>query len=612
MQGDRFAHFGHIAFPCCQSLARERMEIVAPCLEVVDLYCSFEPQRLRPVANPHALDRLALGAYSFKSNRIGKEFTNLLHPNPPNDVQCSMHNRHLTALRGVMVCLFLSAPTAVMADLADTFHSWSKKIPFLNAELVPYHHPSNEYRPFQFLTPAERKVMDSFYESARAASSSEIDKALEHENPKVRAMAVAALCWTLPPPKLLPRLMAISGDSEASFPFLNLGAISSIRALDDTIVRNEIGVESSVGNFAAAIVSTIMRLSGYDSDPIEQGEFGANAEFRNHYDRYWAERKNRQHCLGWMLIELTRVWGTLDSESRRTDGFNVLRKRIESLPSPEREWYWIYLIEQLPEMFQRHLATEAEEITALKKLGRANVLAFLRRDKISDDPDLNLRSQMHMQATGYGVVLEFVLMNASQVLAKEDANEILQIGRERGWPSWWIAAAGLDPDRADEILREARSRFAADDYYANARREIALALWHHLGDAALEEFADWFFNETPRKRSSNEGRYWIARRMAIPEYRSLFLTIVKDERLNTLDWVTTILLINAANHYTKEPIIAPADMERWLYVYPNSDPPDVRMHDDVQKSAEAQLPVWRKKLGAVRGELQLPPTPGVK
>src|SRR5690606_36448606 len=99
-----------------------------------------------------------------------------------------------------------------------------------------------------------------------------------------------------------------------------------------------LSVESSVGNFAAAIVAEMMRLSGYNSDPNEQGQFEADAEFRNNYDRYWDERKNRQHCLGWMLIELRRVWWTLDSESSRKDRFNVLKKRIELLPSPEREW----------------------------------------------------------------------------------------------------------------------------------------------------------------------------------------------------------------------------------------------------------------------------------
>ena len=528
---------------------------------------------------------------------------------------------HFIFFRFSIACLFLSA-LAARGELVDVFHSVSGKIPFLNPEFVLWHQPSNGQLDPLPLTSTERKIMDSLYLSAHAASRTEIDRALRHKNPKVRALAIMALCWKRPPPEFLPRLMTLSRDLGASFPYLDFKAMPA--NIQPSIVesRNAISVESSVGRFAAAIVSLYMQSSGYHYESDNNGGLGAGAEFRNLYKHYWDRRKNRQNCLGWTMIELTRALsiaataGSTVADDERYKGFKDLRSRIDALPSPDREWYLIYLIEKLPEQFRVGLATEEEQLATLKKLGRANVMAFLRRDKITDDPDLDLRSLNQMQATGYGAVVEFVLTNASKVLEAGDTGKILKIGRARNQdamigtfftttPSWWIAAANLAPDRAGEILGEARSRFSNGQYHhhQNARRVIELGLWHHLGDASLEGFANWFFKETPYQGTNTDGRHWIAMRMAKPEYRDLFLTVLKDERLATLDWVTTIQLVNAANQYTKEPLIDNEGMKKWLY--PNHDLPSVRRDHDTQESAAIQLPLWREKLRMAREELKL-------
>ena len=166
-------------------------------------------------------------------------------------------------------------------------------------------------------------------------------------------------------------------------------------------------------------------------------------------------------------------------------------------------------------------------MAAAKRLGREHILAVLRGRPPGTDPDIKPPIN-YSWAPGeqYFVMGKFLLSHAGDLLAPSDADLLLTLeGEERkrnDWyelrygQSWLIAAASLQPDRAEQILDEAERSYPG-------RADIPLARWTIEGPNSLPKVLRWFYGP-----NDSEARLAMEIRAAHPndQYKPLVEAIL--------------------------------------------------------------------------------------
>jgi hypothetical protein len=248
-------------------------------------------------------------------------------------------------------------------------------------------------------------------------------------------------------------------------------------------------------------------------------------------------------------------------------------------------------------------------------------MALLQREKISQDPDMQLLEDGSSAAFAFQRVALFLLRHARDTLRPDQADRLLEL-EQTHWnrlrsgqfhfvtSRWAIAAAELQPDRAGEILRAVMHRFSEGTslHDQDNRNMIAVALWEHEGERAIPLIADWFFEDTPSRGAIGFGRHRMARYLGAPERKALLKALLSDPRMKGLDWNTLERLARSANKHAAEPVIGEGELRKaWHplgsghYVWQKEK---ARAEYPKETAAlEARLEEWRRRLKAFAEDL---------
>lgn len=282
---------------------------------------------------------------------------------------------------------------------------------------------------------------------------------LKDPDPKIRTLAAASLV-AKGDPRLQRYLAPLVGDQSATFDVLTF-----------PLTDNYMPPQYSPQTVAMATLQLTEKLT------------------KQAFDQYWAVHANREYCADWFLWQF-----------HRPQFAAVARQQIQSVPSPYRELIILWIGKGRSDFAnQRYVGySDAELLAAAKRLGHDNVLAVLRNQPPTTDPDLLQNSGLGTTAyLHYSEMGHFLLAHAKDVLVPSDANTLLELETtERNvknpqvptYREWWpIAAASLRPKEANAILDAAETR------WPNAPN-IQLARWGIQGPASLPKILQRFYS----------------------------------------------------------------------------------------------------------------------
>jgi hypothetical protein len=278
---------------------------------------------------------------------------------------------------------------------------------------------------------------------------------LKDHDPKIRTLAAAALAA-----KGQPRLQQYLG------PLLD----------DQSQTFDEMQLPFSASPFAKTqflpqtVAAAVLRLVEYPNKAA--------------FEQYWTTHANREYCADWFLWQF-----------RHKQFAPLALQDIQSVPSPDREMIILWIgMGGWPLHYDGF--PQVEVMAAAKHLGRNRVLAVLRGQPPGSDPDIKPINKGWQPGDQYYVMSRFLLSHAKDLLIPSDADLLLTLEAEErkrnDWhelryeQSWLIAAARLQPERADQILDEAERNYLG-------RADIPLARWAIEGLSSLPKVLRWFY-----------------------------------------------------------------------------------------------------------------------
>jgi hypothetical protein len=367
---------------------------------------------------------------------------------------------------------------------------------------------------------------------------------LQHKNPRVRTLALAAL-FAREDPKLLPHIAPLVTDKAETFPAPELIAAPAFAPKVEPPLRKQ-----TVGEIARDLLLVYLGPAGLPG-----------------FDDYWAKHKDRTFCAGWFAVQLYRAAGGRSPTPRdRLDAVREVRQRIDQLPKADRAWTLLWLSDRPGTDV---LATEEELVEACKQLGPDNLVKMLQRRIPSDDPDVQPRASNNGP---HARMVRFVLHHAPSLLRPEDAEALVACERwERDYqkhdivdptilPDWAIAAAQLQPEKARPILKDAWDRFQGKySFDADHRAALALAWWQRAAGEDPSFVVKWFYEETPQRGQFPHCRAWLLQQIGKrqePQDRKLIAALIWDKGFDTLDWQSLTEVVRVVNGWGGRPVVA--------------------------------------------------------
>jgi len=378
---------------------------------------------------------------------------------------------------------------------------------------------------------------------------------LEHKNPKVRTLALAALARKNDP-KLLPDLAALMADREKTFP--RIQPVHHIALQFNREIPPPPLEEQTVGAVAKEIVGLWLLAANY-----QPKDFAA----------YWATRKDRKFCASWFNYRFGRIIGASTSQGQppnktEVDQLRALAKELASLPQTDRDWTLLWLVSKYDtsvyDEVLRYLASPEETTQAGKRLGPDKLLALIQGQEISSDPDLG--TDQHSRASRQILIL-YVLRRATQFLRPSDADAVLALEKTYPTPFCAIAAADLQPEKARKVLHDALARYAGASL-SWQRAALAADLWRLAGEAEIGFLVDWFYTEKVDLNPSTTQTQLFLEGIAgvrAPADRKLLARLIADPRLDKLDYQSLRSLVETVNRWVKEPLLPHSELHSTRY-----------------------------------------------
>ncbi len=497
--------------------------------------------------------------------------------------------------------LGLSAEDFDMKQTRDDFERLAAELPYLSLTSVLFDRPDDRFEAADSKkTEKHSQVLGKVTDGTHTKGP--LVRLLTHNDAKVRTLAAVAL-FDSEDPTVLPALVELAKDNSATYdghPELSEGWLMS----------SGIGPpvkEQTVGEIATKMVSFYMERSGF--------HYGISHKTQPGFAEYWGTRSNRSHCASWFAVQLDRAsQGTSPTRIDCKDRVRLVRKRIDKLPPDERTWIFLWLN---GESGSDALTTEEELIEECHSVGADKLLLMLQKQIPSDDPDLKPRSSNNWP---YRRMQHFVLRHAHQLLRRSDSKTLLSCERwERDYQkhgisdptitAWWaVAAARLEPTNASPILHAAIERFQGE-FDSDEQATLHIALWQLCGKPELKFVKDWFF-EAPTERGSfpnSRGQFIEAMRKE-PNGKEIVAEIIRDKRLDDLDWQSLRRLITAVNSWTAAPILAEDELNKvWHPLgeghYHWGKDEAMKNYPKETKELEAHLSDWRTRLRECATEL---------
>ncbi len=467
-----------------------------------------------------------------------------------------------------LVTFGMSTAYTQVADVEQTradFEKLATEMPYLCLASVIFDRPDHYFKAADpNISEKHFRILDKVTDRNYAVAT--LVDLLAHGDAKVRTLAAVAL-FDREDPTVLPSLVKLCEDKSVTFDG------------HPELAREELYIEGvgpllegsgppakdqTVGGIIKSMVSFYMTEAGF--------YYGITPKNKPGFAEYWESRKNRVHCAGWFAVRLARASrGIRSTQEDCIPRIRLLREDIDKLSTDERAWVLLWLN---GEAGSDALVTEEELTQACMTLGRDKLLLMLQRKIPSDDPDLQSRTSWSWPSKRMKI---FVLSQAKQLLYRGDGYTLLECEQwERDFqkhgisdptitPWWAIAAASLEPEKASQTLRAAMNRFHRK-LDSRERATLCIAMWQLCGKAEMKFIVDWFFNEQPEHGSfpTSRGQFIEAMR-GQTNGREIIAEIIKDNRLNDLDWQSLKYLVRAVNSWIKTPIVSEEEIHHKVW-----------------------------------------------
>ena len=306
---------------------------------------------------------------------------------------------------------------------------------------------------------------------------------LRDGDPKIRTLAAAALV-AKGEPRLQQQLGPLLDDQSQTFDEMRLPMSASPFAKTQFVRQT--------------VATAVLRLVEYPNKAA--------------FDQYWETHANRDYCADWFLWQF-----------RHKQFAPLALQDIQRVPSPDREMIVLWIgVGGWPLYYDGF--PQAEVMAAAKRLGRDGILAVLRGQPPGSDPDIKpINTTSWQPGNQYYVMGRFLLSHAKDLLLASDADWLLSMEAEQrkrtDWheihyaQSWLIAAASLQPGRADQILDEAQKNYPG-------WADIPLARWTIEGRASLPKVLRWFYGP-------NDSEERLATAITVTEPNEQFKPLVE-------------------------------------------------------------------------------------
>jgi WD40 repeat protein len=422
---------------------------------------------------------------------------------------------------------------------------------------------------------------------------------LKNPDPKVRTLALGAI-FQREDGHDLPLIATLKNDSALTFPDLHesMSQQGGIRPIAELESPQTVGM----------VAQMMLAFWGVPHDGMSAmpSEGGSGIITANDFAEYWKKYEGREHCASWFTVKMQRATRRMTpiQPEYRTDVQRVIAK-MDALPAPDRAWTRLFVLchESWNDGSRQDLGlvSEKELVATARELGPKELLRFLQRKPVTDDPDMDMKDK---QNPNFISIANFILRHADQLLRPEDADALLACeNAERDDsgvnPSWSIGAAELQPVRASEILHAAivieTRRSEAGKTYVRTIGQLAGALWRIRGSKEKDFLVDWFYAALQMKSSplpQPEIFLWDVQAAMRPDTKELLVALMRHPRFELTDWELLKEIIKTVNVGRSTPLVS----ERDIYAAQPNSLPDQR----------AVLANWRNLL---RHEYGLPKVP---
>lgn len=411
---------------------------------------------------------------------------------------------------------------------------------------------------------------------------------LKHADPKVRVLA-AAILFDREDPAELPALADLLTDEAAAFkpgPGLLLNTGFGFTKPDDQPPPDDLGQPQTVG----ATVRQMLRF------PME-----ANHERYDSFADYWAARGGRKHTASWYLFRLNRATrATVPTPADAAGRLDRLAADVKALPPGYRDWVFLWLCghcghlgDGRPSPFSK----EADVLAAGRRLGPAKLLKALQGDIPDDDPDFHAKHKPDLSAV--------LLPRARVFFRKADAAAIEKLEGNTRQARWAVAAAELDPQRAEQILTAAVERFAGFEFAPGWESgAVATALFRLDPERHEKATVDWLYAQKADGYGVPTARAALVREVSgLAAGRQLLAKVVEHAEFGKLDWAALQEVAYAVNGWRQTPVVPDDDLRKARH------PKGMQHHlkdldpdDPATKELFAVLDGWRKRIRDTKDE----------
>jgi hypothetical protein len=382
----------------------------------------------------------------------------------------------------------------------------------------------------------------------RVASSnlSSLKPLLGDPNPKIRTLALGAI-FQREDGRDLPLIAVLLGDSAPTFPDFHESANQApgprpLSEMENTQTVND-------------VVEAMLAYWGVEHGGMPAGRsFGSPEVFASDFRDYWKQHQGRSESADWFAVRLKRATRDIHpvQPQYRADIERVLAE-MKALPQPTRSLTELYVL--VPERdcesnVQDCIAPETFLISEARRLTSAELMRFLKREQVSNDPVLLSGNRANVLAR------DFILRHANLLLRAEEAPELLACegaikDRDSSMDTAWaIGAALLQPSKADTVLRAKIAQRTGYDEDA----EWAGVLWQIHGKEETPFLVRWFYN--PHGSVEAERTFLIhvqsSHRVDTPQ---LLAALVRDPRFDQTGRDAVILLVNVTNVGRAIPVV---------------------------------------------------------
>ncbi|MGB0931449.1 MAG: hypothetical protein ACPGVB_11765, partial [Chitinophagales bacterium] len=230
--------------------------------------------------------------------------------------------------------------------------------------------------------------------------------------------------------------------------------------------------------------------------------FSDRHSFEDNFTTFIHERKGLKYSASFLKLLKAKAVGWVNylPEEHESRASKFKKKLEQMVKAKDLPLYKIYLSTHGYQLY-----SDKELLAELQLLDREKVLAILKREPPTTDPDLLQIQKRKFRDSYYKNMCHWILLHADYILKQEDVDFLLErahFEELKGWRSefgfqyWHIACAKIDKKNAFDYLQKGLEKYVHEDY-KHERMELYLAVWRNCGKEKVDFVLDWIYNSYP-------------------------------------------------------------------------------------------------------------------